>query len=258
MNLLLRFGRLMVMSLVVLLLGCYRDLTIQQTETQQYIFSHGVQPVESNLDAFIKPYRDSLSTKVNRVIAFADADLTIGRAGRDLYPSQVAMGNFMVDACFEVARKKAVALSQPQPDLSIFTWGSIRKSLPAGNITILNMYETMPFENEMVVLKLNGKQTLTLLNQLAVDFNPIGGATIFKGESNRILINGNPIEQDKFYYVLASDYLSFGGDNLSILTEASDRYWCGIKVRDALIAYLESLTANGTTIKPTYEQRIRN
>ena len=78
------------------------------------------------------------------------------------------MGNFMVDACLAIAKEKAKALGKPEPDISIFTWGSIRGSLPKGEITLRHVYQVMPFENEMLVLTLNGSQTQILLNHLAL------------------------------------------------------------------------------------------
>lgn len=242
---------------LVLLQACQKELVIQQTKTQQYVFNNSEPQPQNELNTFIRPYRDSLDAKVNKVLAFSEAELLTGRSGLEMKPAQVALGNFTVDACMEVARQKAKALGKPEPDFSIFTWGSIRKSLPAGNITLRNIYELMPFENEMVVLKLNGKQTGTLLNKLAERFNPIAGATVNKSETNTITINSAPLDENRFYYVVVSDYLSFGNDELTVLSEASDRYWCGIKVRDAIVQYLETLTLKGQTLKPNYEQRIR-
>ncbi len=258
MNVLLPLMRCASIGLILFLGGCQRYFIVQQTQTQQYIFDKAAQPAETDIDNFIKPYRDSLDAQMSRVLAFSEAELIKKQTGKDLNPSQVAMGNFMVDACMMIAKHKADSLGKPQPDISIFTWGSIRTSLPAGEITLRNIYQLMPFENEMVVLKLNGRQTSTLLNQLALNFDPIAGATIIRGDPNQILINGNPLDENRFYYVLASDYLSFGGDNFSILTEATERYLCDMKVRGALISYLEKMKAAGNTLKPNYEQRIRN
>jgi 2',3'-cyclic-nucleotide 2'-phosphodiesterase (5'-nucleotidase family) len=250
------FGFIRLFLLLLFLQGCAGNLSVTQTTTQQYIINDQ-QAEASSINSLVKPYRDSLDAKVNRVLATSDAEMMQG-SGRNLKPMQIAMGNFMVDACMDIAKQKAKELNKPSPDISIFTWGSVRGSLPAGDITLRNIYQLMPFENEMVVLKLSGSQTKALLNQLAMNFSPIAGATILKGELNQISINGSPLDETKFYYVLASDYLSFGGDNLSILEDVTDRYLCGIKVRDALVQYLENLKANGKTLTPNYEQRIKN
>ena len=237
--------------------ACNPSLTVSRSENQQYRISD-TQGEETAIHSFIKPYHDSLESQLGKVIVYSDIALITGSGKKDMPPEQTAMGNFMVDACMFIAKQRARELSKPAPDISIFTWGSIRKSLPAGNITLNNIFELMPFENEMVVLKLTGSETKQLLNQLAKRYDPIGGALITKAEVNQLFINGNALDENKIYYVLASDYLSFGGDNLTVLKNASERYFCGVKVRDAIIQYLESLQAKGETLKPDYEQRIKN
>jgi 2',3'-cyclic-nucleotide 2'-phosphodiesterase (5'-nucleotidase family) len=248
------FLRLSFLVFLLLLQGCTRNFTVSQTSTQQYILNQQ-QPADNTINNLVKPYRDSLDSKVNRVLVTSESDLFSG-GGRNAKPEQIAMGNFMVDACLTIARQKAKALGKPEPDISIFTWGSIRGSLPRGEITLRHIYQLMPFENEMVVLTLNASQTRTLLNHLALNNNPIAGAIIKKGEANQILINGNLLDETKLYRVLASDYLAFGGDNITVLKDATERYLCEMKVRDAIVVYLEELKANGKTLVPNYEQRI--
>lgn len=244
-------------SLIVVLIlqGCATKYAVTQVATQQYVFEN--QPIDESIDRMVKPYRDSLDVRVNRVLVFSDAELLTGN-GKNIKPPQTAMGNFMVDACLDIAKQLAKTQNKPQPDIAILTWGSIRSSLPAGEITVRHIYQIMPFENELIVLAVTGSQLQTLLNYLAINNNPIAGATLKKGENNQILINGSPLEQTKFYQVVASDYLAFGGDNTPVLKEATDRYFCNMKMRDALIAYLESLKSNGKNLAPNYEQRITN
>jgi 2',3'-cyclic-nucleotide 2'-phosphodiesterase (5'-nucleotidase family) len=249
----IRFGLLVLLLLVQ---GCTRNFTASQTTNQQYILTQE-QPADNTINSLVKPYRDSLNAKVNKILVTSEADLFSG-GGRNAKPEQIAMGNFMVDACLTIAKQKAKVLGKPEPDISIFTWGSIRGSLPKGEITLRHIYQLMPFENEMVVLTLNGSQIQTLLNHLARNNNPVAGATVKKGEPNEILVNGNSLDESKLYRVLASDYLAFGGDNIDVLKDAQEKYFCEYKVRDALVLYLEDLKANGKTLVPNYEQRITN
>ena len=251
-----RFAQVTVLSF--LLLGCGSSSFVSvSTQSQQYHLRDG-QAENEEIDSFVSPYRDSLDRKVKKILAQSEAELTIGRPGRDLYPSQVALGNFMTDAILNIARQKAKELNMPAPGIALFTWGSFRKSLPAGVLTLRNIFELMPFENEMVVMKLSGTQMITLLTQVAGNFNPVAGVTMKQNHSSSIKINGGPIQEDSFYYVLASDYHAFGGDNMAVLLEAAERYYCGIKIRDAVVLYLQQLTQRNQTLIPDYEPRIRN
>lgn len=244
-------------AFLLLLIGCSPKTVQVKTQNQQYIFDSSFQD-ESTIEAFTKPYRGSLEAVVDKVLATSEVELTLSRTTNGVLPSQVALGNFMSDAALSVARQKATELNKSLPDISIFTWGSFRKSLPAGKITLRNIYELMPFENEMVVLKLSGKQVATLLNQLSTNLNPIGGAQMKQGDSASITFdNGKIFREEDFYHVLASDYHAFGGDNLNVLKEASEQYLCGIRMRDALVIYLEQLTQSNQILKPNYEPRIK-
>jgi 2',3'-cyclic-nucleotide 2'-phosphodiesterase (5'-nucleotidase family) len=244
-------------AFLILLQGCagtYRQ-SPKQTTTQQYVVN-AQQPPDQAIDGTIKPLRDSLDKLVNEVLITSDAELLQGGT-KVLKPAQLAMGNFLVDATLAIGKQQANNLGKPEPDISIFTWGSCRSALPAGEITLRHIYQLMPFENEMVVLKLTGNEVKTLLDQLAVNKNPIAGATISKGDVNTILVQGKPLEADRVYYVLASDYLAFGGDNTPILKDVSEKYFSDIKVRDALVQYLRKLKAAGKTLMPNYEERIK-
>lgn len=237
---------------IFVLPSCATKFAVTQVTTQQYVFES--QSADESIDQMVKPYRDSLDIRVNRVLVVSDAELLTG-SGKNIKPAQTAMGNFMVDACLSQAKQKAKTLNKPEPDIAILTWGSIRSSMPAGDLTVRHLYQVMPFENELIVLTVSGSQLKTLLSYLAINTNPLAGATISKGQ---IFVNGSPLEETKQYRVVASDYLAFGGDNLPVLKDATESYFCDMKMRDALIAYLENLKANGKNLAPNYEQRIAN
>ena len=241
------------LAFILTLQSCATKFALNQVSTQQY--SIASQSADESIETLVNPYRDSLNTRVNRVLITSEGELVTGNA-QNIQPAQTAMGNFLVDACLEIAKQRAKALNKPEPDISIFTWGSIRNSLPVGNITVRHIYQVMPFENEMIVLTITGSQMRTLLHHLAKSTSPLAGAFIKKGDPNQMLVNGHPLDDTKLYRVLASDYLAFGGDSMPVLKDASEHYFCDIKVRDSLITYLENLKANGKVLVPNYEQRI--
>ena len=245
-----------VVTLPLILSGCSAKIVSIAAENQQYVLDSS-QPESKDIDSFIYPFRDSLERMVDKTLATSDGELTIGRQGRDMLPSQVALGNFMTDAILKIAREKAVELKKETPDISFSTWGGFRKSLPKGEVTLRNVFELMPFENEMVVINLSGERLNILLKQLSKNYNPVSGASMVQGDANSILINGEPVDVNKVYRVVTSDYYAYGGDNMSFLLE-SEYYFSGIKIRDALVLYLQQLTENNQTLKPDYEPRIKN
>ena len=135
----------------------------------------------------------------------------------------------------------------------------MRAALPKGDITIGNIYSLMPFENEMVLLTLNGATTLKLINFIAAKGGmPVSGLTMRVHESTvtEAKIQGMPFDSTKSYVVATSDYLANGGDNLSFLADAEKKVSTGLKLRDLLIQYLEEKNKRGEKLSAKIEGRI--
>jgi len=117
----------------------------------------------------------------------------------------------------------------------------------------------MPFENEMVLLTLNGATTLKLINFIAAKGGmPVSGLTMHIQDSKvtEAKIQGMPFDSTKSYVVATSDYLANGGDNLSFLVDAEKKIVTGLKLRDLLIQYLEEKNKKGEKLSAKIEGRI--
>ncbi|MES2621744.1 MAG: 5'-nucleotidase, partial [Bacteroidota bacterium] len=195
--------------------------------------------------AKILPYKDSLDKEMNVVLAVSDTILTKSTPESDL-------GNFMCDL---ILKKSRDYYGRPI-DFTFLNNGGIRiPNLPKGNITLGKIIELMPFENRLGVVDIKGIVLDTLFNHMASKGGwQVSGASykIKNGKAFEIKIQEAPLDLDKTYIVVSSDYLLQGGDNCTMLQSIP---YVDLKktLRDALIEGLKEMTAKGEHIKSVIE-----
>ncbi|MBK7965988.1 MAG: 5'-nucleotidase C-terminal domain-containing protein [Bacteroidetes bacterium] len=160
------------------------------------------------------------------------------------------LGNYCADASLRQAFVKCTEMKLNAPDFCFLNHGGLRASLPKGKITIGNIFELMPFENELVYMEVSSSTVDSILNWIAIK----GGAPIsgIKFQLNnkkveQIKIQNQPIEKEKKYKIITSDYLAHGGDGLFFLKQESP-IALGIKVRDAFINDLQQMGSRNDTL----------
>lgn len=230
-------SRSLILSLLLLLFSCKSKETVYQVKTSQYSFyADSIKsPSAPTLD-FLEPFRDSLNKNMNFGLVYSAQALT-----KELPEGN--LGNYCADASLRQALKKCVALKLDAPDFCFLNHGGLRASLPKGIITIGNIFELMPFENELVYLKVSSSTVDSILNWIAVKGGaPISGIKfqLNKKKAEQIIIQNQPYQKEKEYNIITSDYLANGGDGLFFLKQELP-ISLGIKVRDAFIIDLQQM-----------------
>jgi 2',3'-cyclic-nucleotide 2'-phosphodiesterase (5'-nucleotidase family) len=184
---------------------------------------------DSNSESIIAPYKDSLEQTMNMVLVQNDSELTRGIP-------ESTLGNLIADLLLERA-----LIEMPdsiRPVICLINIGGLRVDLPAGPITVGKVFELMPFENELDVVKLSPDKVndmFTYLNE--VGGQPLSGLNMIvssaKGRTKYTLDDGDQIEE--FLYVVTSDYLADGGDKMDFFKDPLYRIRTGIKIRDAIM-----------------------
>ncbi len=152
-----------------------------------------------------------------------------------------------------------------KPDFAVQNGGGIRTDLPEGKITKKLIYEILPFDNSIMVLKLKGSQVAELFDYIATIPNGKGAfAQVSEGVSftlnyntqkcENVLINGKPIDPEKVYTIATNSYMASGGDGYKVFRKAMDRYDTSAFQRDAVIEYIIKL---GGILKPEPKERIK-
>lgn len=202
---------------------------------------------ESEIRNMIKPYKDTLDSLMNEVIAYSETDLVKEQ-------TEGSLGNFVCDELLEYARMN----SERQIHFCMLNNGGLRvPSISKGPIRVGQIYELLPFENTLEIIEMDGASCKKLLDRVAEQ----GGAAVagirFKisgKEAYEITVNENPFEVQKNYFILTNDYLANGGEEG--MKKVVNRYPMNKKLRDSFIEHLRIKTNNARTIKAVKDGRI--
>lgn len=220
------------------LLACSSASVFVQTDKVN--IDSNVTPDDS-LQAFIEPYRKELSANMNRVIGYATDDLLRDRP-------EGALGNFVIDETENYLRESGWLKDQHY--ISIMNHGGLRAPISKGNITVGDIYKLMPFDNTIVLAKLPVNELDSIVKYLKNSGGePIGGFRIHGAH-----IDGpEDLSLNDTLYVITTDYLANGGDNMSFFTRSYERNNTGIFLREALIKRVEAID----TLRPVLDHRIK-
>ncbi|MDN3675893.1 5'-nucleotidase [Flavobacterium paronense] len=192
----------------------------------------------ADIENFIKPYRDKIDADLNTVLASAPEN--IDKSGE----WQTPMGNFLADITYEKSNKVFQIREKKSIDICLLNHGGIRSVISKGNITARTAYEIMPFENSAIIIGLKGAQILEIVNYIISEKkpHPLKGLTFTIDKDTQpknILVNGIPLDNNKIYYVVTSDYLSSGGDNMLFFKKGVEKYDLDYKLRNIIIDYFK-------------------
>ncbi|MBX2925785.1 MAG: 5'-nucleotidase C-terminal domain-containing protein [Chitinophagaceae bacterium] len=233
--------------LFIFLASCYSSYQPHSVQYKDYRITYP-ERIDSTFVDFLKPYRDSVNSTMNIVLAEAEATLQKKRPEGEL-------GNFLADALLSVSQQQ---FNEPV-DAAFVNYGGIRSaSLAKGDITIGKVYELMPFDNVVTLQRLKGNVLQEFLDHVAALGGwPVSGLTMkIKGkQAVDVLIKGTPLDKNKVYNIVNSDYIANGGDNCVMLRNIPV-VSTGYLMRDAFIEYIKQQHRNGKKINAVIENRV--
>ena len=222
---------------------------------------YDLRPYGRTMTDFITPYRDSLEQKMSDVLGVAAHDLPRFRP-------ESPLGNFASD----VLREVGSMIYKRKMDIGVMNVGGLRNDLYAGDIRLGDIYRVFPFENTMAILEMKGSDVEELIHQMeGKRLEALSGVTAtlnIKKEKDAngqeyeisyvtdILINGQPIDPERTYYVASIDYLAEGNDGLLALTKATKNTNTGILLRDIMVEYVRKMNQEGKKIDSSIDGRI--
>ncbi|MDR2804958.1 MAG: 5'-nucleotidase C-terminal domain-containing protein [Dysgonamonadaceae bacterium] len=244
-----------VKSVKWLLLVCFLSACGQTKYVVRSIESSRIE-IDSTWDAKAHPEMVALVASYKTQLE-AETHTPIGVAAQTLqkgYP-QSLLSNFTADAMLQVAETV-----WGNVDFAIMNMGGLRSTLNQGTITVDNLYEVYPFENRLVLLELPGNAVKELFDFIAFHggqgLSKTVGLTVNKRAVESLSIGGRPLDVHKTYRVVTIDYLAEGNDGMVAFRQAVQTKDSNKQLRDWMIEYIKTLTANNTEVNATLDNRI--
>ncbi len=247
------FSYTLLITWFFLFWSCKTHYIQSSVENRNLIVSDSFIPVDSQLVMAYFPYKIILEQDMLRVISVSAEEMVKDRPESNLT-------NFLADLLLAEGENELTRMGKNfKPDISYFNYGGIRTFLPKGEITVGKIFELMPFENEMVFLKLSGTQVQNFLNGIARGGgDSLGGIhfIISDNKAKNVMVGEKPLIPDSFYWMVTNDYVAAGGDDREVLTQNLEFVSGEIKIRDAIISHLEKMQESGEIIKVKPDGRI--
>jgi len=245
--------RIYLIALCFILFACQsKTYKVTEIDTKQVIIDSTYNK-SNEIEAFVKPYRKKINNEMNKALAYSPKAMFKSEAKLN-----TSIGNLMADAVLELGNPILSQRENLKIDAVLLNYGGIRGGINKGEVTTRTAYNIMPFENEIVVAKLDSlrfKQLITYLVE-AKRAHPIAGLNLTlqaNGQLQSVEVNGKPLNQ-AFYYVATSDYLVKGGDHMVFFTKADTVYNLNYKLRNLLIDYFEQQDTLSTKVDSRFTQ----
>ena len=245
--------KLIYFSFFLSLTSCQRYFAPQQQQTRVLAVSDTAanttqSALSQRVAAYIKPYHDSLDAGMNAVLIRSTKRLVKGQPESE-------MGNLLCDLFLEMGSEK---YGKPI-DVSLTNSGGIRTEWPAGNITVGNVYEVMPFDNALVVLVLSGQNMKLFVEEYARRKDPQAGMkVVIESGTNQpleTLIGGQPLDLQKNYTLITSDYVANSSEYAKIFKNYVDYKVLNYLMRDAIVDYLRRKGQQNEVLDPKKDGR---
>ena len=151
-------------------------------------------------EAIISPFRVALEEEMNAPIGNATCEMHKARP-------EGTLGNFVADL-IQVYAKDYLKDSSFYPIYTLLNHGGLRAPINQGPVLLRNVYELMPFDNEIVFLLLEKEKFIEIFTYLDESGGePLAG---FTKESSA------PTSD---FWVATSDYLATGGDKMTFFKD---------------------------------------
>ncbi len=234
------------------------DFLIDPATRQAKLLHHEYIPITADMDqapqvaAIVADYDKRLGAQFKEVIGTCETFMD-GERDRIRY-EETNLGNFLTDIMRE----------NTGVEIALLNAGAIRSSFKKGPVTIEDVFNVVPYANELVVMELTGAQIEQILkrsvrgNRQEEDggFLQVSGISFdvqnHQATGIRVGACREPIKPDGKYRVVITDFIATGGDGYHLFKELPMTY-TRLPLRELII---DTIRARGT-ITAEKEGRIR-
>ncbi len=212
----------------------------------------GLPAADPAFAARVARWTDPVAQRMATVLGRTTGPLT----RRDLGPGAASstLGNWLCDLMRTTARA----------DIAFHNRTGIRADIPAGDITVRHLYEASPFDNTLATVSLTGAQVRGVvayaLSQQRFFLETSGlqvtyatGPAVGEVRVQRLLVNGQPLQDTRRYTVVTNNFIAGGGDGHGIFGQGRTYRDTGIKLREMS----EDAARRGTVTPPSDNRYVR-
>lgn len=250
------------MKKLILLLSVILPLTVM---AQEYSWENV--PMDGSRTAAVKAGKakvkaNSSAAKVMKLVDAAQPAMSrvkevIGYSTEAIskaYPES-ALSNWTVDTIM----KKVESLAGKKVHVGFANFGGIRVDMPQGNILLDDILSMFPFKNNLVYLELKGSTLRSIFEWMASNrVQPVGGVKVVidNGKLESLLIDGQPVDDEKVYGVATNTFLLNGGDGLYLGKDALVMVIYEDLIQDAMLESIRKITAAGKAFEYKSDGRV--
>jgi 2',3'-cyclic-nucleotide 2'-phosphodiesterase (5'-nucleotidase family) len=208
--------------------------------------------VDNDIESIIKPYREQIQEEMSVIVGYLDNDLIKRQP-------EGTLGNFVADAILDQAN----TIHPEKVDFAVQNNGGIRVgALSRGGVTKGRVFEVMPFDNLLVVIKADSALVHKFCDHMAKGSGwPVSRNIRFQIDGDvavHIEVNGAPLSDDQTYVFATNDYIVNGGDHCGFLEEdALEVYRYDKLIRDLIIDHLKENFPKNDPAQVVMEGRIK-
>lgn len=208
---------------------------------------------DSEIEAFLKPYREKVDSINNIFVGYSYDELPNGkRTG--------ALANWSADAGRDIMHHitdslRACGINVPTPDFALMNVGGIRQPMPEGMVSEGRVLVMFPFDNKLRLIRMKGSDIIETMAIVAEK----GGEAISSelrvitdngNKMERVLLHGRELDPEKYYTVATIDYIAEGNDDM-IPMSRNELLWedhrsLGLR----MLGYVRALGKAGLGIDP--------
>jgi 2',3'-cyclic-nucleotide 2'-phosphodiesterase (5'-nucleotidase family) len=176
------------------------------------LFEDEIWPDEETAEV-IRPFHEETQAAMRAVVG--QTAVALGRGG----PGANLVGNLVTDAMVDYF----------DADFSFQNLGGLRADLPAGDITAGDVFAVLPFGNELVEVRMDGRMVRRVIERKLAGRSGgimVGGARVTfdktRPDYDRVVgleIAGEPWDPDRIYKVIVTSFLMEGNSGLDFLTQ---------------------------------------
>ena len=159
--------------------------------------------IQQELATLIQPYRSEVDSLMGQIIG------TSAEAMSKAQPEST-LGNFVADIVYasgyQLAKEEIGETFTHQNAFALINYGGLRASISKGDISIGDVFQLMPFDNTISILKLPASRMPDMIEYMKLsNGQPVGNLQLVYDKTTAKVFIGNELFTAPYFFVITSN-----------------------------------------------------